>query len=982
MKTQDFVRSLTSSNTPSPRIRTRILGLSLVLLAVVGGGDIAYGQFLYSWNKPAGGDYGNAFSWTPTGGAPPDFNDGVTFGLNATYNVDFFNDFAVSSALVSAGNVTWDLGQGPNSQHTYTTELVQVFSGAQLRFFDGRVVADVLSISGGADVLVLGADKNDAASITVTGVGSSLTHDNFLEVADYRPETVTIQNGGTVTSGSGNVGADPFTGSLGTVNVIGTGSTWSMGVTNLDVGDQSEGILNITAGGAVSNHNGNIGFAEGTVNVSGAGSKWTNTGGLFIGRNTNGTLNVTAGGLVTNVNGALGTDTFGHGFTSVSGAGSKWINSGQLTVGDIGEATGHVTIENGGAVSSTNGIIGEEGVFSDFAAAVGTVDVIGPGATWTNSGDLSVGRGGIGTLSVAGGGAVSNNIGYVGYAPDSEGYVTVSGAGSKWTSASNLEVGRQGAGTLRITDGGKVAGLNNEIGGTVFTQPGIGSGEVLVSGPGSALTSEFNTHVGHVGTGTLTIENGGNVTDVNGFIAFFFANSKGTATVTGTGSTWTNTDSLNVGSSGDGTLIVTNGGAVTSTDGHVGSAPSAKGSVTVRGAGSSWNMTGDLFLGAQGTGKLTIENGGSVSSNSGNIGRAGGPPFGSGLVTVTGAGSTWTNTNELRVGNNGLGTLNIRNGGKVSNTAAYIATTVGSAGTVTVEGADARWNIAGRLSVAGDADPATSGGGATLNINPGGIVTVSQGIVIFPNGVVQLQGGTLDTSTVSFQGAGGQFHWTDGTLHTGIFNGNLLNQGGTLSPGHSAGLTTVVGNYTQQAAGSLEIEIGGLSAFDNDLVNVIGTASLSGQLDLALINGFSPGAGQTFSIMQATTLTGTFGNVANGQRVTTIDDLGSFQVHYGTGSTFNPNQIVIDNFVANSLPGDFNHNGVVDAADYNLWRKLDLGPAAYNTWRQYFGRTAAGGPGSGAGNAIPEPGAIVLVAVGLLSLCSRRPQRRGGPTSF
>ena len=102
----------------------------------------------------------------------------------------------------------------------------------------------------GADVLVLGADKNDSAQITVTGVGSSLTHDNFLEVADYRPETVTIQNGGTVTSGSGNVGADPFNGSLGTVNVIGTGSTWSMGGTNLDVGDQSEGILNITAGGA------------------------------------------------------------------------------------------------------------------------------------------------------------------------------------------------------------------------------------------------------------------------------------------------------------------------------------------------------------------------------------------------------------------------------------------------------------------------------------------------------------------------------------------------------------------------------------------------------------------------------------------------------------------------------------------------------------------------------------------------------------
>ena len=77
--------------------------------------------------------------------------------------------------------------------------------------------------------------------------------------------------------------------------------------------------------------------------------------------------------------------------------------------------------------------------------------------------------------------------------------------------------------------------------------------------------------------------------------------------------------------------------------------------------------------------------------------------------------------------------------------------------------------------------------------------------------------------------------------------------------------------------------------------------------------------------MQAANLTGTFGNVANGQRVATIDDLGSFQVHYGVGSTFNPNQIVINNFVANPLPGDFNDDGVVDAADYVVWRKFDLG---------------------------------------------------------
>ena len=42
---------------------------------------------------------------------------------------------------------------------------------------------------------------------------------------------------------------------------------------------------------------------------------------------------------------------------------------------------------------------------------------------------------------------------------------------------------------------------------------------------------------------------------------------------------------------------------------------------------------------------------------------------------------------------------------------------------------------------------------------------------------------------------------------------------------------------------------------------------------------------------------------------------------------------------APSLPGDFNHDGTVDAADYVVWRKTDGTPAGYNTWRTHFGQT-------------------------------------------
>lgn len=77
-----------------------------------------------------------------------------------------------------------------------------------------------------------------------------------------------------------------------------------------------------------------------------------------------------------------------------------------------------------------------------------------------------------------------------------------------------------------------------------------------------------------------------------------------------------------------------------------------------------------------------------------------------------------------------------------------------------------------------------------------------------------------------------------------------------------------------------------------------------------------------------------------------------------------------------SLPGDYNADGLVDAADYSLWR--DGSPAAdgngdgrvdasdYQIWRVNFGRTAAN-----ALAAVPEPGTLLLVALGGMAFCRR-----------
>jgi hypothetical protein len=77
------------------------------------------------------------------------------------------------------------------------------------------------------------------------------------------------------------------------------------------------------------------------------------------------------------------------------------------------------------------------------------------------------------------------------------------------------------------------------------------------------------------------------------------------------------------------------------------------------------------------------------------------------------------------------------------------------------------------------------------------------------------------------------------------------------------------------------------------------------------------------------------------------------------------------------VPGDYNNNGVVDAADYGLWRKggplaneVDspgtVNGADYTAWLARFGNTSGSGAGSGIGAAaVPEPTAVLLVAAGL-----------------
>ncbi len=144
--------------------------------------------------------------------------------------------------------------------------------------------------------------------------------------------------------------------------------------------------------------------------------------------------------------------------------------------------------------------------------------------------------------------------------------------------------------------------------------------------------------------------------------------------------------------------------------------------------------------------------------------------------------------------------------------------------------------------------------------------------------VFSFTGGTLAAGTINFSNL---------RSSAGGTNNVLIQSGGTLAPGDDgvAGRTAITGQYTLGADATLSVDIGGTtqaSAFQTgqyDYLSVTGTASLGGQLRVALMPGFVPSNAAAFTIVNASTgLTGAFANAAFNSRVTTAGGEGSFLV--------------------------------------------------------------------------------------------------------
>lgn len=454
----------------------------------------------------------------------------------------------VSLLVVGGGGVgTLDIANG-GYVHTGSATIANLdtASGSIVRVMDadsrweidndlivgGSTDGDLMITDGGvveAARVSLGYTSDGDGTVYISGTDSTLTVTNDLNVGLDGFGRLTIEHGGYASAGALYAGYGALADSRITV------SDSTLDVTNrIGLGYDGESLMVVESGGQVNSAGAILGWnstGNGRATVTNAGSRWDNTGTLYVGNLGTGFLLVSDGGVVTSTDGYVGTENGSNSEARVTGAGSSWEMSGAFFVGHNTGSQGVVTISDGGSISSLQGILG------DLAGSVGTMTVTGAGSTWSAlvdssvlySGDLNVGRFGTGYLTVTDGGSVIGNRLHIGNEAGSSGTVVVSGAGSNLTIAGRLSVGIEGDGVLTVTNGATVSadriviaddatssgtlnigaarGQTASAAGTINASTvvfGDGDGEIVFNHTGSSYV--FTSDV--EGTGTLSFLSG------------------------------------------------------------------------------------------------------------------------------------------------------------------------------------------------------------------------------------------------------------------------------------------------------------------------------------------------------------------------------------------------------------------------------------------------------------------------------------------
>ncbi|MGE8680930.1 MAG: autotransporter outer membrane beta-barrel domain-containing protein [Achromobacter marplatensis] len=395
-----------------------------------------------------------------------------------------------------------------------------------------------------------------------------------------------------------------------------------------------------------------------------------------------------------------------------------------------------------------------------------------------------------------------------------------------------------------------------------YAQSVVGTGEVL---PGPVQTPDWavggDLTVGDSLTGTLTITDGGSVTNDGAYIGNLNG-AVGALTVSGrnaggTASTWTSLGSVLVGveAGSSGTLTILDAGMAQSDSGTIGSNNGSVGSVLVSGPGSTWNLSASraFMIGESGRGTLRIDDGGAVHSGQGVIGWLAGSD---GSAIVSGQTTVWDPFNNIYVGFEGLGDLRVLEGATVRTVGSsapgaaatiYIGNQAGGVGTVTVSSTTADISTL----AASDRIEIGSAGTGTLTIDKGGLAVAASDtwltVASTATGTLNLIGdasgrGLLETGSVIKGDGNATFNLNGGVLRANRDEADFLNgfstqaigsEGASFDTnGYEVGVMTALSgtsNLNKLGAGTLTLS-GNSAAFTGTTAIQAGTLQVDGVL--------------------------------------------------------------------------------------------------------------------------------------------------------
>lgn len=439
----------------------------------------------------------------------------------------------------------------------------------------------------------------------------------------------------------------------------------------------------------------------------------------------------------------------------------------------------------------------------------------------------------------------------------------VDGPGTAWVSVGDISVGYGGASNaLEVLDGAEV-----NVDGSLWVGVYDSATGNTMRVSGSSVVASNAVVVGYAGTGNrLQLLDGAALTSRDGLVGANTNADNNVVLVSGTGSVWTNTGALFIGSEGNsGNMVsVTNHGAVLvyegldiagtnsfnlDKDGQLSVLSDFDASMD----GFNFNEGGSLYVGGTLTGMTNMIDGGR------SLGLVGGSALWdqSGSNVVVGESST---------GN----ALHVEDGALVTAANLYVGSgDTASSNTVSVTGNGSVLDVAGDLSVGTASNAANlvavaDGGRIVLggdliidgtdngfNLGNGGWLVASNGLDASASGFNFLAGGTLESmgtltgvDTIedarSVRLTGSNAVWNIDTLYVGgtsSFNTLYLSDGAYVHSSNSIiGTVTNSGNVvTVTGAGSLWDETGSL------MVNGMGNM-------LAIANGGQVSIGQNLSV--------------------------------------------------------------------------------------------------------------------------------------